>query len=185
MKRLFIILIGLISLCTIGFKFMHLEEIPENEEAVNELLSVSTMKLKKKYKMRPSGTGVAMPGGVVKKLGLDFHITGPLSKDDIRKILVHSAQDFLSYINADKEIRPYLDHFPFEMNNVELTLFLNDSQGTGLSNPHVGIAAISTDELEYDYLVDHYEKSLNINMPKIIKKEKESYQEALKALQAR
>lgn len=176
------IIMCLFSICLTGFKFMQYDEIPENEVAVNELLDLVAKDLEKKYKMQLSGTSVAMPGGIVKKFCLAFHIKGPLSKDDIRKILVHSAQDFLSDINSNKKIKPYLIHFPFEMNNVEITLFLNDSQGSGLNNPHVGIAEISNAILQYKYLIETYDESLKINLPEIIKKEKESYQESLKAL---
>lgn len=51
--------------------------------------------LAKKYNRRPFAISVAMPEGDIQYLTLKFQITGPLSKEQMRKILIHAAHDFL------------------------------------------------------------------------------------------
>jgi len=151
-------------------------EISENEKSVNNILYEIAYSFKKKYKLYPIATIVAMPGGIVKELGLDFQIIGPLSKDEIRRILINLAQEFLVFVNSDEAVRPYLENYPFEIKNIEITLFLKDSKGREIEDPHIGIAGISRGRLDYEILVI-------TDIPKVISRVEESYEEALKALQ--
>jgi hypothetical protein len=151
-------------------------EIPKSGQAVNGLLCRIEHSLEKKYKMKTIGTNVAMPGGVVKLLGLDFHIRGPLSREEIRKILIESAQDFLTMVNSDEAVRSYLENYPFKIENVHITLFCIDSRGFKLDDPYIGIAGIARGELDYKILI-------TTDIPSIKSEFEESYEEAMEALQ--
>ncbi|MFZ0565164.1 MAG: hypothetical protein WAM28_03165, partial [Chlamydiales bacterium] len=129
------------------------------------------------YEMNPIATNVAMPGGIVKLMGLDFQICGPLTKENIRKILISSAQELLLNINSNTEIRPYLETYPFTIKNVEMNLFILDSSRIRLDHPHIGIAGIVDGGLDYLTLV-----SIE-NIPKKITESQETYEEAIKTLE--
>ncbi len=103
--------------------------------------------------MKTIATNVSMPGGIVKLLGLDFQVRGPLLREEIRKILIESVHDFLVYVNSDAAVRPYLENYPFEIKNVEITLFFIDAQGLELDDPYIGIAGISRGRLDYQILI--------------------------------
>ena len=83
-------------------------EVPPNEKAVNRVVGRNSKALAKKYCMRPFAITVAMPSGDIKYLELEFQIRGPLTKQELRKILIDSAHDFLTDINTDLELCSYL-----------------------------------------------------------------------------
>jgi hypothetical protein len=152
------------------------ENIPMSEQAVNSLMGKIARSFKQKYNMRACGLAVAMPRGVVKELGLDFRIYGPLSRDEIRKVLVRSVQEFLLLVNSDEAVKPYLENYPFTFKNVDISLFLNGFNGNGLDDPHIGIAGISKGKLDYEILI-------TTDIPTTKSRFVETYEEALKALE--
>lgn len=169
-------LIFLFAFLLIGFKIsMSTDQIPDSECVVNKLLGQIANHLSKKFNMNPIATNVAMPREVVKLLGLNFQLVGPLTKEELRKILVNSAQDFLSSINADKDIQSYLERIPFQINNIGITLFIIDSTGIEVDHPFIGIAKIREGKIEYLTLI-------TTDIPNLKTEEKETYEEALKAL---
>lgn len=147
--------------------------MPESEEVVNKLLSEIAITCEKKYKIKTVGTNVSMPGGDVRLLGLDFQVRGPLSKEEIRKILLDLAHDFLEVVNSDEWVKPYLTNYPFEIKNIEIALFINDSKGQRLDDPYIGIAQIFCNCFEYLTLI-------TTDISSIQSKFKETYEEALK-----
>lgn len=146
--------------------------IPDDEIVVNQLLSKISSSLEMKYDLKTIGTIVSMPGGNVKELGLDFQIRGPLSQNEIRKILIRISQDFIAFVNADINIRKYLAYHPFDIKNINITLFVTDSNGKRVDAPYIGIAGISTGILDYKILV-------TTDIPTVQSAFEESYSEAL------
>jgi hypothetical protein len=174
----------LLSIFLVSFFFVGCEmpndqnhyEISQSEKAVNSLLHRIEISLTKKYKIKTIGTDVSMPGGDVRLLGLDFAIRGPLSKEEIRKILIDLVQEFLAFVNSDEAVRPYLTHYPFKIEDINIILFLKDAKGSGIDEPSIGIAEISRGILGYEtiFRID--------GIPSIKTVAEESYEEALKAI---
>jgi hypothetical protein len=148
---------------------------PSRGQIVNDLLYRTANSFEKKYKINAIATTISMPGGAVKLLGLDFQVRGPLSKEEIRKILIDLAQDFVVSVNSDEAIKPYLENYPFEIKNIEITLFFMDSRNIRLNDPYIGIAGISRGKLDYQILI-------TTDIPSIKSEFDESYEEALQAL---
>jgi hypothetical protein len=167
-----------LSSCKTRMKY----EIPPDEKAVNKVMARNSQALAKKYNMRPFGVSVAMPEGDIQFLELEFQIYGPLSKEQIRKILIDASHDFLSDINSDSNLCSYLKNNSLTINNIGITIFLIDSSERGLRDPFFSIAAISRGELEYDILVDNYDDELKRNIPSYKSKYRESYDEAIQTL---
>lgn len=127
--------------------------IDPDEKAVNKVVARNSKAIAKKYHMRPFAIGVAMPGGDIQYLELKFQIYGPLSKNEIRKILIDAAHDFLADINSDEELCSYLKNNSFSIENVGITLFVIDASGIGVNDPDIGIAGIAKGELRYLTLI--------------------------------
>jgi hypothetical protein len=157
-------------------------EIPPDEKAVNAVMARNSESLAKKYHMRPFALTVAMPGGDIQYLELEFQIYGPLSKQELRKILINAAHDFLEDINSDSALCFYLKNHSLTIKDIGITLFLIDCSGKDLDDPHIGIAKILKGELEYDILIDTYDEELKLNIPQIKSKCTETYVEALNIL---
>ena len=86
-----------------GISENHRTYVSENEQSVNELMSKIAGTFEQNYKVKTVATNVGMPGGDVKLFGLEFHIKGPLTKKEIRKILISMAQKFLEIVNANEK----------------------------------------------------------------------------------
>ncbi len=149
-----------------------------NEKAVNELLSQLANKFERQYKIKPVATNVAMHGGIVRMLGLDFQVIGPLTKEDIRRLLIKLVQEFLITVNTDEKIRTFLKKYPFTIKNISITLFIDYANGQYVLDPEIGIAGISTAELNYKYL--DIDPETYINFKKV---DQETYEEALDMLE--
>lgn len=152
-------------------------KIPKSELAVNSLLTKIAEAFKEKYKIKPIGTNIAMPGGVVKLLGLEFQVQGTYPKERIREILISLVQDFQNFVNSDKEIKLYLLNYPFLINEIDITLYFVDSKGLQINYPNIGIAEAVEGDLTYKTLNRTSENYLFIQS-----RFTESYQEALKAI---
>ena len=173
---LYTFLVSFLFICCRMLDSQNHYEIPQTEKAVNNLLHQIEISLTKKYKIKAIATDVSMPGGDVRLLGLDFAIRGPLSKEQIRKILIDLVQEFLANVNSDETVRPYLIHYPFKIENINITLFLKDAKGYGIDDPSIGIAEISRGILAYETIFR------TDGMPSIKTAAEESYEEALKVV---
>lgn len=159
-------------------------EVPPSEKAVNRAVGRNSKVLAKKYCMRPFAITVAMPGGDIKYLELEFQIRGPLSINEMRKILINSAHDFLIDINADLELCSYLNNNQMGIKDIGIKIFLIDSAGIDLNEPHISIASIKKGELEYKVTALKYDKVIKIDIPYITSVSTETYEEAINALKS-
>jgi hypothetical protein len=178
LKNFICFLVSLILFCSCSGNSMKYDISPD-EKAVNTAMARNSQILSKKYHLRPFGITVAMPDGDIQYLALEFQICGPLSKQDLRKILIDAAHDFLADINSNTELCSYLKNHSLNIKEIGIVLFLIDSSGRGLRNPHISIAEISKGELEYAILVDTYDEELKRNIPSFKSKYHESYEDAL------
>jgi hypothetical protein len=150
----------------------------KNEEAVNRFIGQASrsFQLKPEWKKRITvcGTTKGMPGGIVENLGLAFDIKGPMSRDEIRKMLLEMGQQFLNKLNQDKQLQPYLQHRPFTPDDIDLSLYFRDSKNGGLRDPHIGYAALRYGKLVYCVIEEQN------GIPRDKFEYKETYEEALK-----
>ena len=157
-----------------GSKIMA-KDYPVDQRVVNPLMGKAAKYFEHKYHMNPIGIGISMPNGIVKRLGIEFQVQKPLSKQEAREILIACANELLSMINNNKEIRPYLRNFPFTLKNVGIGIFIANQDGSDVYHPDICVASISNGELTYDTRDKNNRYSYKSTTT-------ESYEEALKAL---
>lgn len=107
------------------------------------------MSLSKKFQMVPVGEGGSLYN-CVRGLFLAFNIRGPLSKDQLRKILVNSVEEFVVAVNSNEEIRPYLKVYPFTSEEIEVSLVVVDKRGEEIYDPDIGSATARKGKLIYN-----------------------------------
>jgi hypothetical protein len=146
--------------------------IPERYEILSEEIVCKTgKKLSNKYQMRTIGTTFELMERV-NLLCLSFQIQGPLSREQLRVIVVGCVEEFLATVNANKEIRPYLCVYPFPAECIEVSIFVVDAKGRELYDPDIGVASEINGAVEY-LITD------NLNRYKYKSISSESYDEAL------
>jgi len=139
-------------------------------------LNKASKLIEKKYKLIPTGSGGKAFCGPITRFSLSFDINAPLSRNQLRNILVHSSKDFLAIVNTDKEVQPYLAQKPFALENIEVIIFNNDKSGREVFDPLIAVAKISDGIL--NFRTEDPEKKIFIK-----NNYKETYEEALKIIQ--
>ncbi|WP_068466621.1 hypothetical protein [Candidatus Protochlamydia phocaeensis] len=138
------------------------------------LINKSGKRIGQKYGLSPSAIGA---GGVygLRLMILDFHRYGePLTQEEARRLIVACAEEFLTDINSDESLRPYLLDYPFSPSNISLGIINYDSNGKEIFAPYIGAVAASEGVIMY-----------LTNTPEQLSykdKIKETYEEALERL---
>lgn len=132
--------------------------------------------IEKKYKLKACGAGIGMPGGIVEHLGLAFNTNKPLTKDQLRILLIEFAQILLHEVTSNKEIQPFLIQTPFTLNNIQIIFYNNNIDGREVFDPGISTAQILSGVLDY--------RTIDPDTFRYKKIVEEPYEEALKILQS-
>ena len=97
----------------------------EKSRIVNEIRAKTARRLKIELGLEPAGFGGQMMDEV-KMLALAFDYNKPIEMEEGRKLLVEAVHTFVSMVNDNKDIRPYLYNYPFEPKNVRVAIYLNN-----------------------------------------------------------
>ena len=172
------IAIILMTLVIFAFFFMANKQdyhISEGEHLVNSILAKGAKIIRDKYALKPCGSGAAMPGGPIQGLTLCFDTKSIHTKEQLRELLIKSAQELLLLVNENNEIQGFIKQRPFNIKNVQIIIYNHDKNGRVIYDPNISGAQIANGIL--DYRTIDPEDSF-----KYKNEFEESYEEALKAL---
>lgn len=145
----------------------------KGEQLINTLLAKTAKIIEKRYNLKPCGIGTAMPGGPIQEVTLCFDTKYSHTKEELRALLIQSAEELLNQVQEDKEIHQFLKNPPFTIRNVEIIIYNNDKGGFDVFDPDISVARISQGKLIY--------RTTDINDPLKYKNEyEESYEEAIR-----
>lgn len=164
-----------LSNCIFGCNSKPKHISPPYVEMASKIRGTTAQKLAKRHNMNIFGIGGGM-ADCVNFLGLDFLIQGPLSKEQLRRILIDSVQELLKAVNGNEEIRPYLKNYPFTEREISVTLFIKDPNGKKIYDPEIGVASAGQGTIYY-YTDD--KENMYVYKQEI----KEDYETALKIVQ--
>ena len=115
-----------------------------------------------------------MPGGSIQELTLCFDTKDHLTKDDLRILLIKSAQELLYQINMNLDIQKFLKMRPFAIESIQIVIYNHDKNRREVYDPEISTAEISQGILNY--------QTVDSNDTFKYKNEfTETYDEALKA----
>ena len=137
-------------------------------------MAKASKRLEKKYNMSLIGINEGMMG-CVRLMGFSFQIYRPLDKNEARAIVVNSVQDFLAEINQDEKIRQYLEVYPFDVNHVEIVIFINTPDRGDFCHPNLSVVNASDGKIKYSTNDPE-------NQYRYKSREHESFEDALKIL---
>lgn len=123
--------------------------ISRGEELVNIVLVNSANVIERKYKIRACGSGVSMPEGPIRWLTICFDTEKTATKEELRKLLINSAQIVVDFITSNEEIQPFLKVRPFTMENVQIIIYNHNEKGYNVYDPGISTAQISDLMLTY------------------------------------
>src|SRR6185503_49402 len=82
--------------------------LSRGEHLVNSTLAKTAKIIKKKYDISPCGAGAAMPGGPIQGLTLCFDTKYPYTKEQLREVVLGSAEELLDQVNKNEEMQGLL-----------------------------------------------------------------------------
>lgn len=147
---------------------------PQYVVLATKLRSEVANKLSKEFHMTPVGEGGSFYD-CVREIFLAFEIQGPLTKDQLRNVLVNSVEELRSAVNSNEELRPYLIVYPFTSQEIEITLFVSSKWDGNIYDPDISSATARKGNLIYRTT----DKSDTF---KYKSKATESYEDALKII---
>ncbi len=147
--------------------------VSEKQKLANEVRRKVARQMKQEANLRPCGT-VGQMMNEIEVLGLSFFYFQPVNIAEGRKLAIQAVEAMLKEINQEPRIHPYLIYYPFEPQNVEITIFLRNSDNSDLPQDALQIIVASEGSLRF-----------KINHPAnggLLTIYKETYQEALDRL---
>ena len=138
-------------ICTVFTVSCNLQNhyLSKEERLVNNLLAKTANIVKIKYNLTPSGSSASMPGGPIRKLSLCFNTQYPHTQDQLRELLLKSADELVIQVNRSNEIQEYLNEPPFTIKNVQIIIYNHDEEGQMLYDPQILTAELSNNILTY------------------------------------
>lgn len=123
-------------------------KVTEKELTANEVMRKTLLKLRKEKNLIPFGTGGRMHYEIkILKLAFNYYDIVDVPKG--RELLTYSVNRFVEEINADKSIRKYLYNYPFQPQNVEIRIFIENKNKTDSSADELGIVTFVDGLLQY------------------------------------
>lgn len=169
----------LILICFFNITGCHLNkesktnsQIRERESLVDKILAKTALELKTEKKLIPCGFGGGTMNGV-RMLALSFDYRIPTGIEEGRELLIFALQKLISTVNEEEKIRPFLINYPFEAKNCEISIFLQNSNGSNLSS---GLQVISAIDGLLKYKIDGSDRFSSETVLE------ETYEEALEKL---
>lgn len=122
--------------------------LPERQIQASEVIRKTMIQLKKEKELYPFGTAGCMPNQI-KMLGFSFRYYKPVDINKARELLTYSALLFLNEINETEAIRPYLENYPFNPKNIEITIYLHNPDGSEPALEDLTIVKVLGGNLKY------------------------------------
>ena len=141
-----------------------------------QITATTAERLEKQKKLHLVGTGGEMMDDI-QMMAMSFYFYSIVDADVARNLLITSVEEYLSVINTNEKIKPYLHNYPFTAKNVEVTIFFYNSDGSNISPGAISIA--TADKGKVIYYVDDPEKHTFKTLYE------ESYEEALKLVSSK
>ena len=118
------------------------------EQIADKITERTARKLKKEKGLILIGTGGQMMNDI-QMMMMGFHFYKEVDIDTARVLLVESVQEYLTAINSDEEIRPYLHDYPFTAQNVEIEIYFYEPDHSDIPEGKITIASTSDDKIVY------------------------------------
>jgi hypothetical protein len=104
---------------------------PRYVKLAHEITEKTAKKLKEQKNLYLAGTGGQMMDDI-QMMAMSFDYYQEVDLKTARELIVHVINEYLSAINSNKEIKPYLHEYPFTAKNVEIRIWVFEPNG---SNP--------------------------------------------------
>ena len=171
MKKISLVFFVIASLLVLNSCYHTLMGIDPREMILGDVIKETNQKLNAKYHINLASVGRSHKDLKVKSLTIDFNrFSGPVSKEDGRRMIIDCVEEYLKRINQKESLRPFLFQYPFSHENLTIMITHWNKDKTMLFDPDIDTFILFSDTLLY-YTTDPETKNFKT-------KTKETYKEA-------
>src|SRR5690349_17251203 len=123
-------------------------KLSDDEKIANQITQETAKKLKEKKNLILIGTGGQMMHEI-EMLAMSFNYYHEVNLEQARELLICAINEYLSDINNNQDVRPYLHEYPFTSKNVEIRIFIYGPDRRKLSPDKIGYILSIDGVLEY------------------------------------
>lgn len=124
----------------------------------HEITEKTGNELKEQKNLYLVGTGGRMMDDI-QMMAMSFDYYQEVNLETARELIVYSIKEYLSAINSNMEIRPYLHEYPFTAKNVKITIFFFNSNRSSLPLEKIECVASVNSKLRY-YIGSNYHQPI-------------------------
>ena len=96
---------------------------PRYVKLAHEITEKSAKKLKAQKNLVLIGTGGQMMHDI-QMMAMSFHFYQEVDLRTGRELIIYAINEYLSAINSNEEVRPYLNNYPFTPKNIEIRIWI-------------------------------------------------------------
>lgn len=148
MNILFRFLIILICFSCYSPREKNYSENKQKNFLVNKVRKKVSDELSERFGLVPFGSGGQMMNQV-EMLMLAFLYNEPIDESKARMLLIASVNVFIDAVNDENCLKPYLSNSPFEPKNIQLEIYLRDTQERNLTEGRLSVVTAKNGFLEY------------------------------------
>ena len=124
------------------------DQMPDYEKIADKITNRTAEKLKKEKKLTLIGIGGRMMDDI-QMMAMSFNYYQEVNLEQARELLIYVINEYLSDINNNQDVRPYLHEYPFTSKNVEIRIFIYGPDRRTLHPDKIGYISSIDGVLEY------------------------------------
>ena len=140
------------------------------EKLADKITAKTAKKLEQEKGLILIGTGGRMMDDI-KLMMMGFRYRKIIDINEARNLLVYCVEEYLTAINNNEKIRPYLHDYPFTAKNIQIEIFICNPDGSHVAPNELNVAAANEGTAVYEIAAP--------KRPITITACKETYEEAL------
>ncbi|CCB87955.1 hypothetical protein [Simkania negevensis] len=113
----FTLIIAFLGCSSFGHRFVDYERIADR------ITAKTAKKLEKQKNLRLIGTGGGMMNDI-QMMEMSFQYFQEVDLQKARELVVYAVKEYLTDINSNEKVRPYLHEYPFTAKNVEIRIWI-------------------------------------------------------------
>jgi hypothetical protein len=121
---------------------------PRYVKLAHEITEKVAKELKAQKNLYLIGTGGRMMDDI-QMMAMSFNYYQEVNLEQARKLLIYVINEYISDINNDQDVRPYLHEYPFTSKNVEIRIFIYGPDRRKLPPEKIGYISSIDGVLEY------------------------------------
>jgi len=147
-SRIFFLM--LIHFCFTSCRACNIDSVGPEYQTMYSMISRAANELEKKYNLSFAGHGGRTDlEDKTTEIFASFQINRLLTKEEARTMILDIVDVFLNVINNDKDHRPYLQYYPFDVHGLRIAIFISNKDRSTPLDPNLCTISLYNGMIHY------------------------------------